>query len=326
LKKVFLNAHSLFWGMVLLGCATSPTLVTDTANRGFGVMPKLFGPILLDEKTVILDARPSFEYSMARIPRSQNINWNDFSEREPRMRGWPQKDVFAAARRLARMGISPESKVVIFGLGKSGQGEEGRVAWLLAYLGVENVQFARFGSVKSRLTTEALPEDVSQSSFSTSSSRPLAATLPEIPAETAAIWKPNLKVSLIATKAELLGAFENRAMEKPWRFEGQPAKRYRFIDVRPSREYLGKNGGLRAKSIPNFDAFNVPWKEFFDDDFRVLEDMADRLKAIGFSSEDRIVVFDNDGVASAAVTMALRSLGFSDAALFAGGYNDLIEN
>lgn len=317
----------------LIGCVSKPTLVTETPTRGFGAAPQLLGPIQLDEKTVILDARAAFDYSMARIPRSQNINWIDFSEREPRSRGWPQKDSFASARKLARMGISPDTKVVVFGLGPNGQGEEGRVAWLLAYLGVENVQFARFGSVRSRITTEAMPEEarasILEESASTGSVKATGGNValgsPEAPIEPSPIWKPNLEGTLIATKKEIVGAFQNRAMEKPWSFEGRKARRYRILDVRPSREYLGKSGGLRARAIPNFDAMNVPWKEFFDSDFRVLPEIGERLVSIGFSKDDRILVIDNDGLASAAVTMALRAMGFKDAGLYAGGYNDLME-
>jgi 3-mercaptopyruvate sulfurtransferase SseA len=310
---------------LLVGCASSPTIVKETTTRGFGAAPQLLGPIQLDEKTIILDARSAFDYSMARIPRSQNINWVDFSERELRSRGWPQQDVFAAARRLARMGISPESKVVVFGLGLNGQGEEGRVAWLLAYLGVENVQFARFGSIKSRITTEAVPETSSPPSPQEEAELTEPGRAQEPPVEAVPLWKPSVEGRLLASKSEILGAFQNRATERPWSFEGRPAKRYRILDVRPSREYLGKSGGLRARAIPNFDALNVPWKEFFDVDFRVVPEIGDRLQSIGFATDDRILVIDNDGLASAAVTMALRAMGFKDAGLFAGGYNDLME-
>jgi 3-mercaptopyruvate sulfurtransferase SseA len=336
----------------LVGCVTKPTTVTETSTRGFGAAPALMRPVLLDESTVILDARPAFEYSMARIPRSLNINWVDFSERDPMSRGWPQKDSFAAARRLARMGISPDSKVVVFGLGPDGQGEEGRVAWLLAYLGVENVQFARFGAVKSRVTTEAIPE-MARSDFEDSraltggfgsgsrlsetdrskragdegigaSGGLLGDNQPKESGISAQpVWKPELESSLIATRAEVLGAFENRAVEKAWSFQGAKPKFYRIIDVRSAKEYLGKTGGMRSRAIPNFDAMNIPWKEFFDTDLKPLPEIGERLMSIGFRRDQRILVIDNDGVASAAVTMALRAMGFVDAACYAGGYNDL---
>lgn len=320
-SSVFMTFLSV---MLMSGCVSKPTVVTESTTRGFGSAPALLKPVLVDEATVILDARPAFDYSMARIPRSINVNWFDFSERDPQSRGWPQKDSFAAARRLARMGISPDSKVVIFGLGHDGQGEEGRMAWLLAYLGVENVQFARFGSVKSRLTTEALPE-MSRSEFEESKEFPQVTQPKEPSAIAKPLWKPVIESTLIATKAEVLGAFENRAVEQPWAFQGGKARVYRIIDVRSAKEYLGKSGGLRAKSIPNFDAMNVPWKEFFDTDMKPMEEIGERLASIGFRKDHRILVIDNDGVASAAVTMALRAMGYVDAACYAGGYNDLLK-
>ncbi len=310
--------------VILSSCQTKPTVVRETVSRSFGGSQALLGPIEIGEEVVVADARPPFDYSMARIPRSVSVNWADYSEAEPTKRGWPQRDLFAATRRLARLGISPDSKVVVLGLGADGQGEEGRVAWMLAYLGVENVKFGRFGSVKSRITTEALPEDA-KSGFTDKSSKD---PRPGLPSETATparpVWKPAVVSSLIATREEVLGAIENSAMEKPWSFKGAKPKLYRLIDVRSEAEYLGKSGGFRARAIPNLNALNVPWKEFFDGDFRPLGETAKRLTGVGVKPNQRIIVLDNDGVASAAVTMALRAYGYADAACFAGGYNDLM--
>lgn len=303
----------------LTGCQSKPTVVRETASRNFSGSQALLGPIVLNEDVVIADARPSFDYSMARVPRSISINWADYSEPEPNQRGWPQKDLFAAARRLARLGIAPDSKVVVLGQGKEGLGEEGRVAWFLAYLGVDNVRFGRFGSVKSRITTEALPESAKSLFEDERPSQPPEAATPTKP-----IWKPAVVNSLIATREEVLGAIESNATEKPWSFRGGKARTYRIIDVRPEKEYLGKSGGLRAKGIPNINAVNVPWKEFFDDGFRPLAETAERLMSIGVLPGHRIIVIDNDGVASAAVTMALRARGFNEAGCYAGGYNDLM--
>lgn len=307
-----------------VGCQTKPTVVRETVSRSFAGSQALLGPINLTEDVVIADARPAFEYSMARVPRSVAINWADYSEAEPSKRGWPQKDLFAAARRLARLGIAPDSKVVVLGLGAQGQGEEGRVAWMLAYLGVENVRFGRFGSVKARLTTEALlekPTAVGDEKISKDNR-------PSQPAESATvaqnIWKPQVVNSLMATKEEILGAIDNNATEKPWSYLGSKPRIYRIIDARSEAEYLGKKGGLRSKAIPDISAINVPWKEFFDDDFRPLAETAQRLASVNVRPAHRVIVIDNDGVASAAVTMALRAYGYSDAANFAGGYNDLM--
>ncbi len=316
--------------LLIAGCQTKPTVVRENVSRSFGGSRALLGPIALSDDVVVADARPSFDFSMARVPRSIAINWADYAEAEPSKRGWPQRDLFAAARRLARLGIAPDSKVVVLGLGDQGQGEEGRVAWMLAYLGVENVRFGRFGAVKSRITTEAVPEMVGKPN----PGEPPApgkflkddreAQPQESPTVGKPIWKPQVVASLIVPKEEILGAINNNATEKPWGFSGAKPRLYRIIDVRPAAEYLGKAGGLRAKAIPNINALNVPWKEFFDADFRPLVETAERLAAVGVSPRYRIIVLDNDGVASAAATMALRAHGYSDAGLFAGGYNDLM--
>lgn len=323
LVTIVLSGFLIALAILNFGCQTKQTVTRETVSRSFGGSQALLGPIALSEDVVIVDTRSSFDFSMARIPRSVSINWSDYSEREPAQRGWPQKDLFAAARRLARLGISPESKVVVLGLGADGQGEEGRVAWLLAYLGVQDVRFGRFGSVKSRLTTEALPESTKPlfDDEREASSRSLQP--PETPAPGAPIWKPQVVSSLIVTREELRGAVSNNAMEKPWAFAGK-SKTYRIIDVRPDKEYLGQRGGLRSKTVPNFNAINVPWKEFFTPDFRPLAETSERLQAIHVAPAHRIIVIDHDGVSACAVTMALRAYGYTDAGCYAGGYNDVL--
>lgn len=309
-------------------------MVRETVQRQFSGAQALNGPIELNEQLVVLDARPRFDFSMARVPRSQNFNWVDFSEPEPSQRGWPQRDLFAAARRLARMGIGPDSKVVVLGNGKAARGEEGRVAWFLSYLGVKDVRFGRFDSVKKRVTTEVLPEEIKRSremglsagtlieddSFKDGNAKPAEPEIVQVP-----IWKPEPISSLIVTRNELKGAIESRAVQKAWSFDGRPERLYRIIDVRPEREYLGQSGGLRSKLIPNVDAINIPWKEFFNDSFRPELSLASQIQSVGVRPEHRIIVIDSDGVASSAVTMALRAMGFSQAGVYAGGYNDLMD-
>ncbi len=301
---------------ISVGCATKPTVVSETIQRQFLGGPALLKPIQLTESIVVVDARSSFDYSMARVPRSVHINWADYAEAEPNLRGWPQRDLFAAARRIARLGIEPSTPVVVLGQGKNGQGEEGRVAWLLAYLGVRDVRFAKFDAVRKRITTEALPPsretpedrmlDEGESSFATSSKAPA-----ESPPKAAPIWKPLIVSSLIVREPEFKKAL-------------LADSRMKIIDVRPAKEYLGTQGGLRAKMIPNIEALNVPWKEFFTDDFRPDPEIAPKLQSVNVTPDLRIVVIDNDGIAAAAVAMALRALGFEQAGVYAGGYNDLL--
>jgi 3-mercaptopyruvate sulfurtransferase SseA len=287
--------------LALFGCQTKPTKTSQSEERAFD-FSKAAQPISITPTTIVVDARPAFDYSTAHVPHSVPLSWSDFTEAEPAQRGIIQSDTYGAARRLARAGLSPDSQVVVLGSGLNGGGEEGRLAWMLAYLGVSNVQFGAMDSVKPRLTNE-----------------PEAHPLKEAP-----IWKPVVQESLNATRDEVLFAINQNAFVKPASFKGAPARIYHFIDVRSERAYLGKEGIGALKHVPNMEAINVPWKQFFTADMRPNPSTSNQLRSMGCSPEDRIIILDENGIASAAVTMALRAFGFTNAANYAGGLQDLI--
>ena len=68
------------------------------------------------------------------------------------------RDLFKVTRRLALLGISPNKKIVVVGNGAKGEGEEGRLAWTLLYLGIPHVQVVGLEHFKNQLVnTEAPP-------------------------------------------------------------------------------------------------------------------------------------------------------------------------
>jgi thiosulfate/3-mercaptopyruvate sulfurtransferase len=291
--------------LVVTGCQTKPTKTSESAERRVEVGRQGLRPIEITEATVIVDARPAFEYSTAHIPKSVPLQWADFTEPEPAQKGIVQADTYAVARRLARVGIGPDTHVVVVGRGTGGNGEEGRIAWMLSYLGVTNVQFAAIDSLKPRYVNT--PETKSP---------------PAVP-----IWKPVLQESLNATRDELLFAINQRGVNKATAYrKGQTARLYKILDVRTEKAYLGKEGIGALKHIPNMDALNVPWTQFFTSSFRPAVEIANRLKAVNVSSDHRILVLDENGVSSAAVTMALRAMGFENAANVSGGLADLMSS
>ncbi|RYZ74495.1 MAG: hypothetical protein EOP05_09195, partial [Proteobacteria bacterium] len=116
-----------------------------------------------------------------------------------------------------------------------------------------------------------------------------------------------------------------RAATKPVIYsEGQPARRLKIIDVRSEKAYLGKEGLGAVRHIPNMDALNVPWTQFFTSSLRPNVEIGAKIKAIGITPADRILVVDEAGVSSAAVVMALRAMGFDNAANVSGGLTDLM--
>lgn len=294
---------ALFVGGCVTGCSTPPTVVRENPERQMESTDSIIAPIQITPETVVVDARPRFDYSIVHIPRSVSLQWADFTEPQPNQKGIVQNDVFAAARRLARAGIGPTTPVVVVGRGKNGDGEEGRIAWMLAYLGVKKVQFADLESFKVRMTN-AVEADA----------------LPAAP-----VWKPEVVESLNVTRAEVQFALNKKATVTPQAFTaGSAPVLYKILDVRAGKDYLGHVGLGAAAPIPNMDAINIPWQEFFTKDLRPDAAIKQKLIAVGVKPDQRIIVLDQTGVSSAAVTMALRGLGFTRVGNYSGGLVDLM--
>jgi thiosulfate/3-mercaptopyruvate sulfurtransferase len=289
----------LVFGLLVVSCTTPPTVVKQTSERLFTGGSQLLSPIKIDAATVVVDARSAFDYSMSHVPHSINLKWSDFCD--PEHPGYLQSDLQALSRRLALSGIRPTTHVVVLGYGIQGKGEEGRLAWTLAYLGVSNVQFAEIDSMRFRMT------NVTEENL--------------VPSVTA--WTAEPVESLSASRDEVLFVINKRGIEKPVAFKpGDSPKLYRMIDVRSAKDYLGHEGfGARVR-VPNLDAINIPWREFFDSQLRPLKEMADHLSSIGIEPGNRIIVLSEDGVTSAAVALALRGLGFDKSANYPGGLSE----
>lgn len=306
-QSVFLHGlYLVLIGSLAVSCASQPTRVEEGRERrlesstlGASGEP---ATVTIDEKTIVVDARSAFDFTLAHIPRAVPLSWTDFTQSDEAVRGVLQKDLFSLAARLARIGITPESKVVVVGRGVSGEGEEGRIAWTLAYLGVRDVHAVPMSYFKGTLTSQKDPPP-----------RPLP------------LWKPTPQRDLLVTKEEILNVINKGGVHKPIVFQDEGVLRqYRIIDVRTPREYLGKEGfGLKHR-IPNMDAINIAWQEFFDESGRPNPAIREQLRELGFEDHHRVIVISERGLRSAAVTMALKELGVPDVGNYAGGLRDLL--
>lgn len=279
-KMIWLLSLSLFF----VGCVQTPTKVYQSST----VQNKDQSEILITDQTVIVDARPAFDYSLAHLSGAINLRPEDFNQKEKPFLGLLDKDLYFFTRKLARMGISEKTPVVVVGRGTKGIGEEGRVAWTLRYLGVKDVRFASIEAFKLPLIN--------------------AETEPRQPAP---LWKPNLDESLLVNRKD----FVRKSMKVHPDFI--------VMDVRAASEYLGKVKGPDISSTPDVGAINIPWTEFFDERGMVEVTVKQKLQAIGISIDKKIYVIGRQGIESAAVTLALRELGYSQAANYAGGYLEL---
>ena len=127
--------------LMVVGCQT-PTKVTERSEARFSyLVRKNSEPILIDSKTIVLDSRPKFDYMMYSVPGAIHILWQEFLQDQVTSNQIASGDkAFSIARRLARMGLSVDSDIVVIGRNEPGQKNSGRLAWSLLNWGFKKVQ------------------------------------------------------------------------------------------------------------------------------------------------------------------------------------------
>jgi thiosulfate/3-mercaptopyruvate sulfurtransferase len=288
-KVSFLMKFFLLSCLLVLGaCQTRPTKMYETQE----VRSRQQALAELYKGELVIDARPAFDFNLSKINGSIHLRWDEFTQKDEDMRGVFEKDLFFHARRLARLGISPETPITVVGRGLQGNGEEGRLAWTLKYFGVRNVRFIHIDA------------------FDRSQLRSSAPERQPVP-----IWRPELDQSLIISRKD----FIQKTMSKR-----DPVSNLIVMDVRPSAEYLGKTPSVLRMRPPDIGAINIPWTEFVTSYGLANEGIVEKLKSVMITPEKEILVISNFGVESAAVVMVLRELGFQNSRNLAGGYSELI--
>ncbi len=308
---------------VIFGCQQKPTVVTSeapilTETNQVNLQKWLQG--LLKEDPVILDVRSTFDFNLSHVPSAVNVRWEDFAQQDPNSRGVLDKDLFGIARRLALVGITPNSKVLILGKGHAGNGEEGRVAWTLRVLGIKNIYTLDHSELRSLRVQDT----------------------PAI--QNKAMWKPEVDETLMVDvntfKNMVTGQvprrqFPSKARSKALQLPSQVAdkittanifglpmdeaqKRLVVIDARSAELFSTEN--LKQKKAVVANVVNIPWKNFYSEKGLVLDSVKNKLIENKITRENVIFVISNHGLESGAVTFALRSLGYDKSANFAGGY------
>ncbi|MEK6556359.1 MAG: rhodanese-like domain-containing protein [Bdellovibrionota bacterium] len=279
----------------LAACSTPPATKTyETQDVETQILfERISKPIKITEKTIIVDARSSFDFAMTHAPGSVNLSWKEFAVVKPPVPGLMKDDLYPEALRLARLGIQPNSSVVIASYGDQSKGDEGRLAWTLIYMGVKDVQIASLDSLGLRFSNLVNPP-------------PQASAVP---------WKPVVAPSILTDRKEVLSIGLTKAV---------PTQH--ILDVRTNAEYTEKvKVGFKTHK-PDLRAVNIPFNEFFDRSGRPNLNMVQRLQGIQIKPEHRIVVISNNGIRSGAVTFALLSMGYKNVANYAGGWTDLLNS
>ena len=245
----------------------------------------------------ILDARGGRDYDRGHISSAVRIDWKDYRD------GWGRTGKLSPklediARRLAALGVDDRNRVVVYGDAREGWGEEGRIAWMLYYLGHPYVQVLDGGyrawAAAGGTSVTARPRIV-PGQFTLAPRASIRAFMPDV------------------ARAAGIDA-------RPGRHESDSGEV--VLDVRPRDEWDGarRYWEPRTGHIPG--AVRFDWQEFMDSAGRLRsrDHLLPLLAARGVRPGRSVIVYCTGGVRSAQAFWMLRALGFADVRNFDGSW------
>lgn len=242
---------------------------------------------LVGTNCAVIDARRRRAYAAGHLPGAQRIDWMRLRAGRGRDTRITDDDA-RLERALERAGVAGGRPALVYGDGRDGSGEEGRIAWTLALAGVGDVYLLDGGLGAWRDAHLPVADDPVH---------PPACRL-----------RVARDPSLRATGDDVAAALGDG--------------RTRLVDVRSEAEWNGARPKLapRGGRIPG--AVHYEWTRLFDGAGR-LRDVASvthELGALGVGRGDRVIVYCAGGLRAAFAWAALRALGFSDVRLYDGSF------
>lgn len=248
-------------------------------------------PLLIDTDTlqdrlgqpglVVIDVRGRSAYEFGgHIPGAVHTTWHEYSDPNAVPKGLLNPDLGAIEQTLRRLGINQDSDVVIYSNPFDNWGDEGRMFWMLEYLGHRNLRILDGGWVK--WTAEKRP-------FEHSLAPHAEGNFKAQPVKALAIAKEDLKL-IVRT----------------------PHEQTAIVDARSLEEYLGKEipGLPRPGHIPS--AIHMAWNVFLNKDATIkdLVLIREMLEDKGIRSEQEVICYCTGGVRSAWLYVILKLAGY----------------
>jgi thiosulfate/3-mercaptopyruvate sulfurtransferase len=108
------------------------------------------------EKICLVDARSRAEYNANHLPGAIYMGWEDWTSKAPEHLGpmlkqpgyWGEMcevDPAEVGKQLELLGLSNASHIVVYADGAKSKGREGRIAWMMLYLGATRVSVMNGG-------------------------------------------------------------------------------------------------------------------------------------------------------------------------------------
>jgi len=258
-------------------------------------------PLLIDTETlqnqlgqpglVIIDVRGKAAYEFGgHIPGAVHTTWHDYSDPKAVAKGLLDPDMKLMESKMRALGINHDSQIVIYSNPFDNWGDEGRMFWMLEYLGHKNLRILDGGWVK--WVEERRPFDHGRVT-----PRPGNFTV--------------RVVDRVAVKKDELKAIVR-----------QPHPDTLIVDARSLEEYLGKDmtGIPRAGHIPS--AIHVAWNGFLNKNATV-KDLAviqSSLDDKGLQPKQNVICYCTGGVRSSWLYFILKLAGYQNVRNYPGSW------
>ncbi|MCY4614173.1 MAG: sulfurtransferase [Nitrospira sp.] len=238
---------------------------------------------------VIIDVRGEGAYT-SHIPGAVHSSWHEYSDPQATAKGLLDPDVARLEKRLQALGINKSSDVVVYSNPFDNWGDEGRMFWMLQYLGHQSVKVLDGGWPK--WTAEHRP-------YEHEPVRPK-------PGDFTASVRPDVLID----KQELKKVVKT------------PRRDTVIVDARSVEEYAGKeiDGLPRPGHIPS--AVNIPWNGFLRQDGTVkpLSALREMFHAFGMNEQQEVVTYCLGGLRSAWVYFLLKLAGYERVRNYPGSW------
>jgi 3-mercaptopyruvate sulfurtransferase SseA len=259
-------------------------------SQAWAVDPLLFQrPVLITSQTKLIDATHRDEWVKSHVAGSIYFAWDQLSQPGARSRGTLRNKPQVVADDLSQAGIHINDHVVVIGPGVKGRGNEGRIAWMLHWLGFQKV------------TVVSRAEMMSKNQQFRSG--------PEITAPALA-WQPKINNKNLISKKNLLKGLQDPRTKTD----------FVLIDVMPSDE---------KHELPDILMQAKPlifsWKKLIDSSGA--PDMSGRaeFEKLKIPKSKKIVLISYAGLSSAYATLVLNEWGYQSL-LLAEGLSEFIKN
>ena len=258
-------------------------------------------PLLIDTETlqqqlgqpglVVIDVRGRAAYEFGgHIPGAVHSTWHEYSDPKAVAKGLLNPDLKQIEAILRRLGINHDSDVVIYSNPFDNWGDEGRMFWMLEYLGHPHLRILDGGWVK--WTAEKRP-------FAHGPVSPAMGNFTAQPVPALMTVKDDLKTIV-----------------------KMPHPQTAILDARSVEEYLGKevSGIPRPGHIPS--AIHLAWNGFLNKDATIKDAkvIQELLEGKGVQPNQDVICYCTGGVRSSWLYFILKLVGYQKVSNYPGSW------